>query len=124
MSVRWKMDASEVKKEWKRLKKERFKAAVACDAVLEEAFILSQAATHILTGSLKNSGKSSSSFSGETWKGEIAYGGASVGAPKDPVVYAWYEWRRGGAHNFFVEVWNPVFEEKFSDAIIHHYFKG
>jgi hypothetical protein len=82
------------------------------DSVLAAGFAATQAAVHVQTGSLKSSGDSHSEFLQATkeWKGEISYGGASLG-PNNPVNYAIYEAARGiggaggasdaqGDHNF------------------------
>jgi hypothetical protein len=120
----FKMDASEVIGELKRLQKQRYKAGQALDAILGEAFVEAEAAVHILTGSLKNSGDVSSEFTGDKWHGEIAFGGASHGAPKDPVVYAFYEWRRGGSHDWFAGIENDEFDKKYGDSVVYYYFRG
>lgn len=73
----------------------------ALDAALMGAFVQTQMATHIITGSLKGSGRKSSEPSRQGWSGEISYGGPSPGFPNDPVDYAIYEMRRGQAHDFF-----------------------
>lgn len=66
---------------------------------LTATFTATQAATHIITSSLKFSGKTSSDFDGNSWSGEISYGGPSTGV-NNPVDYAIYEMARGGDHNF------------------------
>lgn len=76
------------------------------EAMLAAAFAETQAATHIITGSLKASGKTNSEFDGDEWTGEIIYGGALwkaavPGPPNDPVDYAIYEMARGGDHDFY-----------------------
>lgn len=62
-----------------------------------------QGAVHVLSGSLKSSGKSRSGTNRAThsWSGQIRYGGPSMGV-NNPVDYAIYEKRRGGAHDFFL----------------------
>lgn len=82
-------------------------AAVArLDAVLTAGFLATKAITHVITGSLKNSGRESTSVHGHTWEGSITYGGPSPGFPHDPVKYAYYEQRRRGSHDFMA----PVYE--------------
>lgn len=71
----------------------------ALDAVLEVAFAETQSLTHVITGSLKGSGRTSSDTTEDEWKGEISYGGPSPGFPNDPVNYAKYEFGRGGSHD-------------------------
>lgn len=70
--------------------------------VLDEAFEDTQTVVHVITGSLKASGKVDSSYSSEEneWQGSITYGGPSAGSINDPVKYAWYEARRGESHDF------------------------
>src|SRR5687768_194443 len=69
------------------------------DAVLTQQFQATQRAVHVQTRSLKTSGKSSSSTNGNSWEGEISYGGPSEGI-HNPVDYAEYERERGIAHDF------------------------
>jgi hypothetical protein len=70
------------------------------DAVLASGFKMTQGAVHVVTGSLKGSGKSDSEIVGSKWIGEISYGGASLGI-NNPVTYAIYEKARDGEHDFF-----------------------
>lgn len=70
------------------------------DAVLDFGFKQTQAATHVLTGSLKSSLKKDSKETDSTWRGTISAGGASLGI-NNPVNYAIYEKARGGDHDFF-----------------------
>lgn len=75
------------------------------DRVLTAGFEATQAAVHVRTGSLKSSGQKESDFQVATkeWKGEISYGGVSLG-PNNPVDYAIYEKAREpdehGDHDF------------------------
>lgn len=73
------------------------------DMVLQLAFAATQAAVHIETASLRESGKAKSSSVDGKWSGEIDYGGESSGV-HNPVVYAYYEKRRGGAHDYMSAV--------------------
>ena len=75
--------------------------------------------TYVPTGSLANSGSTSSDFDGSTWTGEITYGGPS--APND-VDYAIYEMARGGVHDFFAGL--PAFDEMYVDTILAFYQGG
>lgn len=75
-------------------------AVAELELVLNHAFDDTQEAVHVLTGSLRGSGKVQSNFNGNTWEGEIEYGGSAPGQVNDPVVYAEYERARGGAHDF------------------------
>lgn len=78
--------------------------------VLRDAFEDTQAMVHIITGSLKASGRTDDSYdeAQHTWQGSITYGGPSMGSINDPVKYAWYEARRGGAHDFMLNVHNHI----------------
>lgn len=76
------------------------KAKGLLDGALTISFEMTQGAVHIITGSLKSSGKKSSHIDGDTWEGEIVYGGVSLGV-NNPVTYAIYEKARDGAHDFF-----------------------
>jgi hypothetical protein len=96
------------------------------ELMLASAFEVTQAATHVITGSLKASGKTESDFDGDEWTGAITYGGAlwstpAPGPAKDPVVYAIYEMARGGDHDFFGPL--VAYEGKVED-IINKHFKG
>lgn len=96
------------------------------EAMLAAAFAETQAATHVITGSLKASGKTASDFDGDEWTGEITYGGAlwkpaAPGPPNNPVDYAIYEMARGGAHDFFGPL---VAYEGAVEQILVNYFKG
>lgn len=76
------------------------------ELMLAAAFAETQAATHVITGSLKASGKTESDFDDDQWEGSISYGGVLWKAPapgpaNDPVDYAIYEMARGGDHDFF-----------------------
>jgi hypothetical protein len=102
-----------------------FKVVNALEAVLQAAFLETQAATHIITGSLKASGRTSSDTSDAwVWEGEISYGGPlyrapAPGPPNDPVDYAIYEMARGGDHDFFAAL--PGFDDAWVHAIDMHF---
>lgn len=91
--------------------------SAALTSVLEAGFGLTQMAVHIDTGSLKSSGKSSSSTdeSSHEWEGKIRYGGPSGGI-NNPVNYAIYEKRRGGIHDFFLDL--PTLHPMYLAAIM------
>lgn len=83
----------------------QYKTTTKLEALLKAAFEETQAATHVLTGSLKASGKTESDFHDDVWSGTIEYGGElwrtpAPGPPNDPVDYAIYEMARGGDHDF------------------------
>jgi len=69
------------------------------ERVLTEQFRATQAAVHVITRSLKSSGKLSSDAGQTYWEGEISYGGPSQGI-HNPVDYAEYERERGLNHDF------------------------
>jgi len=96
------------------------------EAMLASAFAETQAHTHVITGSLKASGKTNSEFDGDEWEGEISYGGAlwktpAPGPPNNPVDYAIYEMARGGDHDFFGPL--VAYEGKV-EQILLEYFDG
>lgn len=73
---------------------------LAFEIVLEDQFRATQAAVHVITRSLKGSGRSSFKMDSDSWEGEITYGGASPGFLHNPVDYAEFERERDGAHDF------------------------
>jgi hypothetical protein len=83
-----------------------------------EAFEDTQNRVHVITGSLRLSGKSQTNFDGEVWTGEIEYGGLTQG-PINPVQYAVYEMARGGDHDFFAGL--PTHEELLEEAVGDHF---
>lgn len=90
-------DYSEIDRELDRL--ERMpdgKTRLLLDTVLQLGYKETQAAVHIETGSLRDSGKVDSEVNkiDQQWTGEISYGGPSSG-PNNPVDYAIYEKARG-----------------------------
>lgn len=91
------------------------------DRVLSAGFKATQAAVHVKTGSLKSSGEKDSAFQQATkeWKGEISYGGVSLG-PNNPVDYAIYEMRRHpdelGDHDFMRPL--SAYHLAFLDALL------
>lgn len=84
------------------------------EATLHRAFEDTQERVHVVTGSLRGSGKTSSEFDGAGWAGVIEYGGSSSGFVNDPVEYAQYEMARGGDHDFFAGL--PLYEEQLLEA--------
>jgi hypothetical protein len=106
VSIRLISDWGEIDREVDRISRMPDPATIArLDAILSAGFAATQAAVHIRTGSLKSSGDKSTEFQRATkeWKGEISYGGVSLG-PNNPVDYAIYEQRREpdehGDHDF------------------------
>lgn len=97
------------------------KTRLLLDAVLEAAFLLTQASVHVQTSSLKWSGRkeSDSDKIGSKWEGMIQYGGPSTGV-NNPVDYAIYEKAREpdehGVHDFFAGL--PALESLWIAAIM------
>lgn len=122
--IRVEESPGETVKDWiARLKKSaqpHYKTTVELEGLLNAAFADTQARVHILSGSLKASGKTASDFDGDTWTGSITYGGVLwktpvPGPPNDPVRYAIYEMARGGAHDFFAGL--PNYENKVKEIL-------
>lgn len=90
------------------------KTVAALDSVLTAGFLDTQSRTHVLSGSLKASGRMESGVEDGEWQGTISYGGASAG-PNSVVDYAIYEMQRGGEHDFFSDL--PGLDDRFTDAI-------
>lgn len=96
----------------------RYRVIYGLESTLRAAFQDTQQRVHIITGSLRLSGRSESDFDGVNWMGEIVYGGPSAG-PNDPVTYAIYEMARGGDHDFMRGM--PNFFEGFETAMMRHF---
>lgn len=95
------------------------KTVFALETVLKTAFLDTQEKVHVITASLKMSGKTSSDFTADDeWTGEITYGGVSAGV-NNPVDYALYEMERGGEHDFFRDL--PKYDALYEDAIYTHF---
>lgn len=96
-----------------------FKVVAGLEAALHAAFVDTQIKTHIITGSLKASGKTESDFNGDSeWTGIISYGGSSTGV-NNPVDYAIYEMARGGDHDFFRDL--QLYDRQFAESIDRHF---
>ncbi len=76
----------------------------ALNSALDALFLETQARVHVITGSLRASGKTDDRTRGHVWVGEITYGGAAPGFPHNPVRYASYEQARAGSHDFMHDV--------------------
>lgn len=103
---------------------EPYEATVKLEALVQTAFAETQAATHIITGSLKASGKTETDMHDDEWVGTIEYGGAlwktpAPGPANDPVDYAIYEMARGGDHDFFAPL--HVYEGKVEEILVEHF---
>lgn len=100
MSVSFRIDMSEWTEALHAISGPGMETIAKLEEVMAEAFAESQAIVHVITGSLKGSGRTSFKVEGDQWTGEISYGGPSPGFPHDPVDYAGYEQERGGSHDF------------------------
>lgn len=74
------------------------------EAIMDTAFAETQAIVHVITGSLKGSGRTHFETKESEWSGDISYGGDSPGFPHDPVTYAGAEMGKGGSHDFLRNV--------------------
>jgi hypothetical protein len=83
---------------------------------LSTAFDRTQEHVHVISGSLKASGRTTSDYNDNEWSAEIVYGGPS--APHD-VDYAIYEQARGGTHDFMAGA-AEVLDEALTRAIANH----
>lgn len=92
------------------------KTTALLNTVLEIGFAQVDADIHVETGSLKSSLKKTSgkSRAKHKWEGTIRAGGPSTGV-NNPVDYAIYEKRRGGAHDFFLDL--PLLHPLYVGAI-------
>lgn len=109
----------EARKEMQRIQRIPLSALSDLEGLAASAFADTQAATHVITGSLKISGKLSTDFDGRTWDMQITYGGSAPGAVFDPVRYAIYERARGGEHDFMAPI--TPYESKIEDVLNKHF---
>lgn len=122
-SVKLSVDGlDEAQRELDRIKRIPLNAIGDLEKLASSAFGATQAAVHIITGSLKLSGKLSTNFDGKSWDMQITYGGAAPGAVFDPVRYAIYERARGGAHDFMAPI--LPYEEQIDDIYNKHFDKA
>lgn len=70
------------------------------EILLHNMFADMQAVTHVVTGSLRGSGKVEDDILDGVWIGRVGEGGSSPGFPNDPVDYAETERARGSDHDF------------------------
>lgn len=110
-----------------RVSRPSFRLINRFEEIRQMQFLDTQARTHVITESLRASGKMETDYDGRVWSGTIEYGGEltrppSPGPPADPVDYAIYEKARGGDHDFFsgIEPLNHLYEE----AILAHFRRG
>lgn len=90
-------------------------AIAKLEEVANEMFERTQAEVHVVTGSLRGSGKVKTDVHGTSWEMEIDYGGDSAGKAHDPVTYAETERARGGEHDFLASL--PALEPKILEAM-------
>jgi hypothetical protein len=110
---------AEARKELQRLSRPPMKTIAELETVAAQGFAATQAATHIITGSLKISGKLATDFDGRMWDMQVTYGGSATGAVFDPVRYAIYERARGGDHDFMAPL--LPYEDKIGDILNKHF---
>lgn len=98
------------------------------EMVLATLFVSTQAAVHVITGSLKATGRVNSRHVGGTWRGSISYGGAfnpelppPAPGPPQKVDYAIYEQARGFGHDFMAAVDHA--DQRFIQSMLN-WFEG
>ena len=92
------------------------KTIAELDTLLLNQFAVTQESVHIITGSLKSSGKMASVVNNadHSWTGTIEYGGVSAGI-NNPVDYAIYEKARGDAHDFLMNA--ELLDDLYAEAV-------
>jgi hypothetical protein len=95
------------------------------ESILTRQFQQTQIRVHVITGSLRASGRhDSETRRNGGWKGAITYGGglvrtANPGPPANPVKYAKYEYTKpfdeGYDHNFFRDI---LRDDDYADVIL------
>lgn len=121
MAIRIDIDISDVDDELARLQRVTARDLLPLEAVLAAQQAATQAAVHIITGSLKASGRAQSQADRHSWTGTITYGGPSPGSVNDPVDYAIYELRRRGGHDFIAPA--VAMDGDYAEAILT-YLRG
>jgi len=110
------VDISDVEKELNRIiDGPGIDDVVELESILATQFQLTQQIVHVITGSLRNSGKVASILEENKWEGQITYGGPSVGAVHNPVKYAHYEQERDGIHDYMEPIYR--FDDRYGDAV-------
>ena len=98
--------SNDIEKEVSRLAKgPQFDDMLRFERILISQFAATQSAVHVVTGSLKSSGRVASSHSDTKWEGTISYGGRSAGI-HNPVDYAEFERERDSSHDFLAPARN------------------
>jgi len=129
VAVYYTIDIDEVYNDVDRIGNPGSSLTAALDAALNLVFTASQADVDVLTGALKASGRINTATDQNDWKGSVSYGDLSQNAPGGDGVrdvnvgvnYAFYEWRRGGTHDFFRSA--PLFEDSYGTAIIDGHYR-
>ena len=97
MSIHVHVDTSDVDRELNRLAAGPTPVDIRrFNAVLTAQFQHTQMVVHVITGSLRASGKEDAAETDTGWEGEISYGGPAPGHKHDPVKYAGEEKDRQG----------------------------
>ena len=106
-----------------RVSKPSFLVTHELEGALSNVFAQTQANTHIISGRLKASGRTNTSFNGKEWSGTIEYGGdkyiptgtnlVTGAAFQETAYYDVYEKARGGGQDFFkgLESYDNEFEK-------------
>lgn len=76
-----------------------FETLEALSATIAAAFEETQQMVHVITGSLKASGRVKNQRTEDGWEGTISYGGQAPGMPHPVVSYAKEEFGRGENHD-------------------------
>lgn len=97
-TVRVHVDTSEIDRELDRLQRGMTAAhLMRMSSILSTQFAHTQAEVHVITGSLRASGKVDTPRREDGWEGVISYGGPSAsGSVHNPVTYAREEQSRDG----------------------------
>lgn len=134
-------DYSDLEKELKRMESEPSAGSIAgFEISLAHAFADVTSRVHVITGALRGSGKTASDASDTQWEGQMTWGGPSPGflprpddghrrhenhpaedeLARNEVVYAWYEKRRGSAHDYLAgqEVYTESFRLRTVNAVL------
>lgn len=91
------------------------------ETILQQAFAMSQTNVHVITGRLKATARTRTDFDGDTWTGDIIYGGG----PSHIAYYGVYELNRPGIkvgygpHDFFDGL--QVFDTQIEDTLEDHF---
>lgn len=91
------------------------------ESILETLFQETQHHVHVITESLKLSGRRWSDHPRSRWRGRITYGGASTGI-NNPVKYALFEQERDADHDFMRSLYDadPLWEGPIRDFMDGH----